>query len=182
MASSPLSGASPQVTKSASSNEGELPGVTIRKQSIPSQLVQCSSTSTTIPLKPRHQPFHSLGLLPCPKSQLLDRNLAEPADKAYFGPISLRARLPLTSVRIDVTLSFTMGSPSRTLLTNHHISKQDPFGVEIYKIMWNQSMPHLRFLLSERKMTLYSMVETHNLFYVSRALETFILVPIHRLH
>lgn len=81
---------------------------------------------------------------------------------------SITLQVPLSSVQIDFHYTLFMGTPSYALNVNHVIDPYSELGQQIGDIMVRRrDLPKLRRLLSDRKLSVYSLYRGSNLFSVS---------------
>ncbi|KUI64875.1 hypothetical protein VM1G_00319 [Cytospora mali] len=96
---------------------------------------------------------------------------AEGQDDAFGVPPersgNITLRLPFTSVQLDLHYTQFMGTPSYALNINHNIDPYSGFGYQITELFWERDLLGLKKLLSDRKLSIYSVLGDTSLFYLS---------------
>lgn len=130
-------------------------------------LMQSSSSLATMenPRRPQHRRRR-----PLPPGRLLSWETVEPTSAdSVDGPSSsikvfLTVRLPLTSLQIEFCYNSSLGTPSCAMNITHIIDQHSILGDHVFDSM--SSLPELQRLLSERKISIYSLVGDLDLFWV----------------
>lgn len=81
------------------------------------------------------------------------------------GKITLQ--VPFCSVQVDFHYTQFMGTPSYALNINHVIDPSSDFGNYIFSLVLQEDLPRLKKLLSDRKLSIYSLYGHSSLFSVS---------------
>ncbi|KUI56991.1 hypothetical protein VP1G_04245 [Cytospora mali] len=94
---------------------------------------------------------------------------AEAQDDAFGMPPersgNITLRLPFTSVQLDLHYTQFLGTPSYALNINHIIDTYSGLGYQITDLFYGRDLLGLKKLLSERELSIYSVLGDTSLFY-----------------
>lgn len=102
---------------------------------------------------------------------IIEKRVEDQSDDVRLEPDRrghINLRVPFSSVQVNFHYNQSMGAPSYALNINHVIDPTSEVGIQFRNLMWGtRDLLQLKRLLSERKLSIYSLFEGSSLFYVS---------------